>query len=108
MPGAHREDDSRFCGALTIVEGQGTVKVNSKLWAVDGDPETHGHGELVAVYGAKNVRINGILVICAVGDIAKPDDALHPLPPTDPKEASTDTFVYGHASGALPAGARGE
>ena len=101
MPGAHRNGDLRFCGAHTIVEGQGTVRVNGKLWAVNNDPEDHGEGRLEAVYGAKNVRINGKLVICAVGDIAGGDLLGHPLPPTDPKQASGDVFVYsGGAGGA--------
>jgi hypothetical protein len=95
MPGAHREDDLRFCAAETIVVGQNTVKVNSKLWAVEDDPNSHGAGELVAVYGAKNVRINNKLVICAIGDEAKPDNALHPVPPTDPETSSPNVFVYG-------------
>jgi len=37
MPAAHRHDDLRVCGATTIVSGQGTVFVNGKLWAVEGD-----------------------------------------------------------------------
>ena len=100
MPGAHRNGDSRFCGASTIVSGQGTVRVNGKLWAVNGDPESHGGGNLIAVYGAKNVRINGKLVICAVGDNASGDNALHPAPSTRPRGKSTNVFVYsGNAGG---------
>lgn len=95
MPGAHRHGDSRFCGAHTIVQGQGTVTVNGKLWAVNGDPETHVNGELVAVYGAKNVYIQGKNVIVAVGDVAKSDKAGHPGPPTDPQGSSGDVFAYG-------------
>lgn len=95
MPGAHRENDLRFCGATTIVNGQSSVWVNSKLWAVEDDPETHGNGQLVAVYGKKNVYINRKHVICAIGDEGLPDDAGHPLPSTDPEEHSSDVFVYG-------------
>lgn len=94
MPGAHRYNDQRFCSARTIVVGQDSVFVNGRLWAVEDDPETHGNGELIAVYGSRNVYINNKLVICAVGDRAWPDNANHPVPPTDPAEASSDVFVY--------------
>lgn len=96
IPGAHRQDDLRFCGATTIVVNQPNVYVNSKLWAVEGDPETHGNGDLIAVYGQKNVYIKGKHVICAIGDQADPDAANHPPPPTDPEGHSADVFVYGN------------
>lgn len=102
MPGCHRNGDSRFCGADTIVQNQSTVFVNNKLWAVEGDPEHHGEGRLIAVYGAKNVYINNKLVICAVGDKAGGDLAGHPAPPTDPSQASGDTYVYENADAAIP------
>lgn len=95
MPGNHRNGDSRFCGASTRVTGQSSVFVNGKLWAVDGDPNSHGAGNLVPVYGAKNVYINGKLIIVAVGDIAKPDNAPHPTGPTNPSQSSGDVFTYG-------------
>jgi hypothetical protein len=94
MPGAHRHDDSRFCGATTTVIGQTNVYVNNKLWAVEGDPETHGNGNLVAEYGAKNVYINSKLVICAVGDNADEDDLSHPPTNTKPQDKSSDVLVY--------------
>lgn len=78
MPGAHRHGDSRVCGATTIVSGQGTVTVNDKLWAVDGDPNDHGGGALIAG-GAPTVSINGKTVIVQ-GDAASAD-ALCPVPP---------------------------
>lgn len=95
MPGAHRDTDKRFCDALTTVINQHNVYVNGLLWAVENDPETHGHGELIPVVPPKNVYINGKHVICAIGDTAYPDDAFHPLPPTDPLEHSPNVFVYG-------------
>lgn len=95
MPGAHRQSDSRFCGAKTNVEGQGTVSVNGRLWAVNGDPNSHGEGRLKAVYGALNVWIEGKRVIVAVGDVAGGDLKGHPLPPTDPQSSSGDVFAYG-------------
>ena len=91
MPGAHRHNDSRFCGATTI--SSGTVRVNGRAWAVEGDPNTHGGGELISVYGS-TVRIGGKKVICAVGDKAGGDNALHPIPPTDPSSSSGNVFVY--------------
>lgn len=76
MPAAHRQDDSRACGATTIVSGQATVFVNNKLWAVAGDPNTHGSGALIA--SGSTVRINNKLVIIN-GDSASPDDLCVPL-----------------------------
>lgn len=104
MPGAHRDTDSRFCGAKTIVTQQGTVKVNGLLWAVEGDYDTHcNQGNLIAVYGAKNVYISNKLVICGMGDIATPDKAacfiLHPTGPTNPKGHSPNVVVYGGGAG---------
>lgn len=104
MPGAHRDTDSRLCGAKTIVTGQSTVTVNGLLWAVENDYDTHcNQGELNAVYGALNVRINGKLVICAMGDSAAPDHAgcvvLHPSGATNPLGHSYDVLVYGGAAG---------
>ena len=95
MPGAHRNGDSRFCGAKTTVLNQSTVFVNSKLWAVEGDPETHGNGNLDAVYGAKNVYIEGKKVIVALGDEGEADDQEHPKGATNPSQSSTNVFAYG-------------
>jgi uncharacterized Zn-binding protein involved in type VI secretion len=104
MPGAHRDTDSRFCGAKTKAGGQGTVRVNGLLWAVEGDVDTHcDQGSLSAVYGALNVRIEGKLVICAMGDMAAPDKLgcfiKHPTGATNPKGHSNDVIVYGGAAG---------
>lgn len=104
MPGAHRDTDSRFCGAKTIGGGQGSVTVNGLLWAVEGDTDTHcGQGSLSAVYGTLDVRIEGKLVICAMGDTAGPDKLgcfiKHPPGSTDPLGHSSDVIVYGGAAG---------
>jgi hypothetical protein len=99
MPGVHRQDDSRFCGATTVVSGQSSVFVNNKLWAVEGDLNTHGAGQLVPVYGPKNVYVENKLVICAVGDKSEPDDYPHPPGNPDPKGHSMDVVVYGGAAG---------
>ena len=79
MPAAHRFTDSRICGAGTIVTGQSTVFVNGLLWAVQGDPNDHGAGNLVAS-GAPNVFIEGKPVI-VVGDPANEDNLCPPLGP---------------------------
>ncbi len=91
--GAHRNTDSRNCGAATIAS-QDTVFVNGLAWAVEGDPETHGSGNLIAATGGKNVYIGGKLVI-VVTDQATVDDAGHPPPDTYPSTSSGDVFAYG-------------
>lgn len=78
--------------------------MNGKLWAVEGDIDTHcNEGELSAVYGPKNVYIEGKHVICAMGDIAAPDRqgcvVKHPTGPTNPSGHSPDVSVYGGGSG---------
>ena len=65
MPPIHRHGDSRVCGATTIVSGQSTVFANEKLVAVNGDPNSHGGGALIA--GSKNVFIK----VGVVGNIEK-------------------------------------
>lgn len=99
MPGAHRDTDSRFCGAKTRTVGQSSVTVNGLLWAVQGDPNTHGLGNLSAVYGDPCVTIEGKFVICAVGDTAGADRKEHSPGQTDPKGHSNDVVVYGGAAG---------
>lgn len=94
MPGAHRNADKRRCSAATTVVNQSSVYVNGRLWSVNGDPNTHGSGDLVAIYGPPCVYIEGKLVICAVGDTAKPDELGHTPGEDDPVEASGDVFVY--------------
>lgn len=99
MPGAHRNGDSRFCGAKTNVQGQSSVVVEGKLWAVQNDPNSHGEGRLQAVYGSPCVVIEGKLVICAVGDKAGGDRKKHSPGQTDPKGHSLNVVVYGGAAG---------
>lgn len=94
MPGAHREFDPRFCAAVTTPVSQGSVFVNGRKWAVQGDPNSHGEGRLIPVVGS-TVFIEGKLVIVAAGDIASPDLALHPAPPTDPSVGSPNVKAYG-------------
>lgn len=106
MPGAHRNNDLRGCGAHTIVSHQNTVYVNNKLWSLDGDVDDHCNaGPLKPIYGTLNVFINNILVICAVGDTAYSPDfegcVIPHLPGggsgtgDDPNQSSENVFVYG-------------
>lgn len=72
----HRQDDSRTCGATTIVSGQSTVYAGGKLVSVDGDENSDGGGALTAA--TNNVYINGKMVV-NVGDSAAAD-SLCPIP----------------------------
>jgi uncharacterized Zn-binding protein involved in type VI secretion len=68
----------------------------SKLWAVEGDPNSHGDGELIADGDSSpgTVKINGKKVIVHKST-AEPDNLGHPLPPTDTAEGSGTVFCYG-------------
>jgi hypothetical protein len=94
MVQVHRQDDSRSCGATTVVSGQNFVFVDGKLWAVEGDPDSHGGGGLhpgniAAIY------INGIRVI-GNGDSADPDSLCEPLGGAhcSPNASSGDPNVF--------------
>lgn len=76
MPGVHRNGDNRACGATTVVTGQSTVFVEGKLFSVQGDPNTHGSGGLIA--SGSTVRINNLPII-VLGDSANPDNLCIPL-----------------------------
>lgn len=93
---SHRHGDGRACGATTVVVGNSTVFVNGKLWAVRGDPNTHGAGGLINTAG-KTVFIEGKNVIVNKPDHANPD-TLCPIPAThcDPftTGGSPDVFAY--------------
>jgi len=93
MVDVHRNGDSRACGATTVVSGQGFVYVDGELWAVEGDPNSHGAGTLSAGQIAA-IYINGIRVI-GVGDSAGAD-ALCPVvggPHCGPDATSGDANV---------------
>ena len=89
---AHRDGDSRACGASTIVAGQDFVTIDGKLWSVDGDQNSDGGGSLH--HTQSYITIGGIFVIL-VGDNADPD-GLCPIPGgphCDPFAASGDSLV---------------
>ena len=69
--GAHRNTDSRACGATTVTAQAKNVYVNGLLWSINGDPNSHGNGNLIAA--TKNVFIGGIAVV-NIGDSASPDN----------------------------------
>ena len=95
MPGiaVHRHGDARVCGATTAVSGQSTVYANDQLISVNGDPNTHGGGALVA--GSANVFIGNIAIVNNTPD-GSAADALCPIPPhcaPITAEGSPDVFV---------------
>jgi hypothetical protein len=90
---AHRHGDNRACGATTVVEGQSSLYVNNKLWAVDNDPNTHSNGNLKP--SGSSLYINNKLVIVHRPDIAKSADQQdHDPVQTQTAEGSGDTFAY--------------
>jgi len=82
----HRQGDSRICGAATV-NTQTTVRANGRFISIDGDPNTHGGGALIATETVGRVRIAGIPIILN-GDPAKPD-SLCPIPPHCGPDASS-------------------
>lgn len=76
MAGVHRHGDTRACGATTTVTGQGTVFVEGVLFSVEGDPNTHGGGALIA--SGSTVFVNGKKIIIN-GDSASADSLCIPL-----------------------------
>jgi len=77
MANAHRNNDPRTCGALTVVTGQNKVYAGSELISVVGDPNSHGNGNFLD--NGRKVFINGKRVI-GVGDAAETDNASHANP----------------------------
>ena len=76
MPICHLNGESRACGAVTVVVGQNFVHIDGNLWAVKGDPDSHGDGGLI---NSQNfVTINGSPVILQ-GDNAQADDLCIPI-----------------------------
>jgi len=78
MPKVHLNGQGRICGAVTTVTEQSSVWVDGELWAVHGDPNSHGLGGLIA--SATDVYIEGKLVIMHAPDSASPDGSC-PFPP---------------------------
>lgn len=98
--GAHKHGDLRTCGATTVVIGQSSVFVNNELWAVEGDINTHGNGQLIPVTG-NSIYVENKLVIVHGPDDASPDDLCPPLggDHCEPKTAQgSDDLILYHAS----------
>ncbi len=97
MPPAHRDGDARTCGAATIVVGQSTTFCEGHLWAVEGDINSDGDGQLIP--SGSGVFVAGIPVIVHAPDDAQPDDLCIPIggPHCEPETASgsAQTFAYG-------------
>lgn len=96
MPEAHRNGDSRTCGAATVVQNQSTVFVNGELWAVEGTINSHDEGGLIPT--GQTVFIEGKRVIVHTPDHASAD-GLCPLlggEHCDPKtaEGSPNVSAY--------------
>ena len=88
----HLHGQLRQCTATTVVEGQSSVTVDGKLWAVNNDPNSHIEGRLVA--STTDIWIEGKLVIVHKPDVAGADDEGHPLPKTDTAEGFNSVTVY--------------
>ena len=73
----HRQGDSRVCGASTVTQ-QNTVRANNRFVSIQGDPNTHGGGNLRATETVGKVRVANIPVILQ-NDPAGPD-GLCPIP----------------------------
>lgn len=81
---AHRNNDPRVCGAVTVVQNQSTVYVNGELWAVRGSFNSHGNGGLINSTG-DTIIIEGKPIIVHGPDAANPDDlevSPHDVPST--------------------------
>lgn len=76
MSGVHRNTDSRACGASTVSAQGRNVYVNNLLWSINGDPNSHGAGNIIAA--VNNVFIGGIMAV-NIGDSAVPDALCPPL-----------------------------
>ena len=96
MAKAHRENDSRTCGARTNVTHQSSVYVNNKLWAVENDPNTHGGGQLNALNTGVYIENKKVIVRSddADADNLCPSEGGPHCDP-DPNEGSDDVFAYG-------------
>ncbi len=92
MPDIHLENQKRVCNALTVVEGQSSVTFEGRLWAVEGDPNTHMDGRLIA--STMDITIEGRRVIVHLPDIATPDDLFHPPSETQTGEGYAAVTVY--------------
>ena len=78
MTAVHRDTDARVCGATTVVAGNSTVKIEGLLDSVNGDPYSHGGGNISA--SCNKVFVEGKMLV-EVGDSAAPDGLCPPVGP---------------------------
>ena len=78
MADVHRNTDTRVCGATTTVVGNIDVFANNLLVSVNGDPNSHGAGELIA--HSNEVYADNILTVNHTPDTANADNKC-PVPP---------------------------
>ena len=88
----HRHSDPRVCGATTVVTGNTSVFANDLLVSVNGDPNSHSAGALVA--GCNHLYVHSALVVNNTPD-GSAADALCPIPPhCAPITAGGSTNVF--------------
>ncbi len=78
MPGVHLNGYTRVCGAGTIATAKRVYSDGDRLWAINGDVNSHGGGALVA--GSRRVFSNGQPIVNHTPD-GSAADALCPAPP---------------------------
>ena len=78
MPGVHLNGYTRVCGAGTIATAKRVYSDGGKLWAINGDVNSHGGGALIA--GSRRVFSNGQAIVNHTPD-GSAADALCPAPP---------------------------
>lgn len=103
----HRDTDSRVCGASTTVTGQNNVYVNNLLASVQGDPNTHGSGNLGATVNDGTVFVNNKKLVLQ-GSSASPDKKFPPLGPphNNPKAVGASPNVFACNGSAGQGGTR--
>ena len=75
----HRDSDPRICGAATTVTGNTTVFANNLLVSVNGDPNSHGAGAVVA--GSNHMYCHSTLVVNHTPDGSAADALCIPIGP---------------------------
>lgn len=99
MPGAHTDGMARACGAITTVVNQTTTFVKGRLWAVIGDPNSHGAGGLIPT--GNTVFVEGKRVIVNTPDSASADNLCIPFNGAHcaPLTAQGSMFNFAYGSG---------
>jgi uncharacterized Zn-binding protein involved in type VI secretion len=74
----------------------GGLKMANEYWAVEGDPNNHGNGQLIANLDSspRTVKINNLYVIVVESE-AEPDDFGHIVPDVNAITGSGTVKCYG-------------